>query len=423
VHDDQSIELLVETSRGTFIRRIAPASLLHGTDDRGREAERATRDAAARAGMPDFVFRPGRVRRGHGSREIGDAVLLSGERALVIQVKARTVWSGNLDRERRWLDREIADATRQSTGTLRSMLAVESVRLRNERDREVDVDVAEHRWAHVVILDHRGLDDYVPSGEAITLLRRDWEFLFEQLGSTYAVVEYVHRVSSEGSVGLGLEPVRYYQLAQADEDAKPTPLDRRLAEILQVETSSVPLLPRQPVGTGPDRAAILFRWILEDVSATRHPSERERLAILTAIDAIPVSQRAALGRGLLEMLDKVDGEDPPVYWARNLFHTHRPYVILAVASRMQKGDDIAFQNFVAWRHQEHRELLPERGHELTTGVLLTPRKDGHRPWDTTAVVVSGDFDFTPESRAMLRDHWGPLGTRGELADRGWTTSG
>lgn len=121
--DDQSVELIIETDEGVFIRRISPASLLRGADHRGREADIAARQAAAQACLPDFVLRPGRVRRGHGSRELGDALLFGGDRAIAVQVKTKTVWSGSMDRERRWLDQEIASAIRQSTGTLRLMQA------------------------------------------------------------------------------------------------------------------------------------------------------------------------------------------------------------------------------------------------------------------------------------------------------------
>jgi hypothetical protein len=46
------------------------------------------------------------------------------------------------------------------------------------------------------------------------------------------------------------------------------------------------------------------------------------------------------------------------------------------------------------------------GDDLTTvAVLLTPRTDGKRPWDTTMVAVSGALDFTEEELAGLRAIW------------------
>jgi hypothetical protein len=55
------------------------------------------------------------------------------------------------------------------------------------------------------------------------LLRRDWEFLFEQLKSTRAVLGYLERVAGE-AWELGREAARYFRLAQADEAAEPSPI-------------------------------------------------------------------------------------------------------------------------------------------------------------------------------------------------------
>jgi hypothetical protein len=51
---------------------------------------------------------------------------------------------------------------------------------------------------------------------AIALTRRDWDFLFDQLRSTTAVLDYLFRAAAASPVPLGDEPARYYQLAAAD---------------------------------------------------------------------------------------------------------------------------------------------------------------------------------------------------------------
>lgn len=56
------------------------------------------------------------------------------------------------------------------------------------------------------------------------------------------------------------------------------------------------------------------------------------------------------------------------------------------------------------------ELMPERAEMLSVGVLLTPRHDGYRPWDTTLVATRGDQGLDPRSRDALELLWGPLGT-------------
>lgn len=38
-------------------------------------------------------------------------------------------------------------------------------------------------------------------------------------------------------------------------------------------------------------------------------------------------------------------------------------------------------------------------------VVLTPREDGRRPWDTTMVAVSGDVKFSDQELGQLRELW------------------
>jgi hypothetical protein len=207
----------IDTPAGIYLRTIRPASLLPTDVTPGDAAERSTRNAAAYWGLPDFVFRPTLLHRKSGTRELGDAIVMVGDRAACIQVKARTKYSNNDDRERAWLDKQIADAIRQAAGTIRSLRLAGSTALTNERGRSVQIEADRWSWMSVVIVDHPGLGRYLPKGDAVVLLRRDWEFLFSQLKSTYAVLEYLERVGRGGShVVLDDEPVRYHQLAIAD---------------------------------------------------------------------------------------------------------------------------------------------------------------------------------------------------------------
>lgn len=96
------------------------------------------------------------------------------------------------------------------------------VELENERGVAVPIRASEKTWVPVVVIDHPGHEAYAPTTEAVVLLRRDWEFLFEQLKSTYAVVEYLARVHAKpGTIELGREAIRYYELAAADVGAPP----------------------------------------------------------------------------------------------------------------------------------------------------------------------------------------------------------
>jgi hypothetical protein len=64
--------------------------------------------------------------------------------------------------------------------------------------------------------------------------------------------------------------------------------------------------------------------------------------------------------------------------------------------------------FGLWAQLRHHDVLAVTGDVdglTTVGVLLTPRTDGRRPWDTTMVSVSGDVKFSTEDLEQLRELW------------------
>lgn len=404
-----SLILQIETPDGAFLRPIMPASLLPPHTARGTAAEEATRNAAALWGLPDFVFRPARRSRGSGSRELGDAIIVVGNLAASIQVKARASMPRGDDRERSWLDKKIAEGTRQAVGTIRNITFTESSVLINERGRGVAIRGMQKRWVSVVVVDHPGLDGYVPGGAAVVLLRRDWEFLFEQLKSTYAVLEYLHRVHMIGEhIPLGTEPIRYYELAAADLAAPPNEGDPRLT-VLGHGTVSAPLLPQKPAEYGE-----IVRVMLEDIATvpiSDATDPADALEVLAAIDAAPVAIRADLGEAILNWLGQLaeaaDGETR--WWFRRMTWPDRPHLVFGAASRHDQLVQDAFGAYVMLRHQQLIEVIPELGDVMTAGVLLTPRTDGLRPWDTTMTATRGDQGFEPAFRIALERLWGSLG--------------
>jgi len=61
---------------------------------------------------------------------------------------------------------------------------------------------------------------------------------------------------------------------------------------------------------------------------------------------------------------------------------------------------------------ETAEFLPDAaevvggGDSVTTvGVLITPRSDGVRPWDTTMIATTGDLELEDHQLAALREAW------------------
>ncbi len=404
MREQPELRLLVDTPSGRFVRRIQPASQLRSDLEPGYAAEEATRSAAAKWGLPDFIYRPAHSTKGRGNLEIGDALLIAGDLAACIQVKMRTGETENAHREQLWLTKKIEAGERQARGSLRRMGQLSEISLVNERGREVPIRASETSWISVVILDHPGLQGYVPSSSCQVLLRRDWDFLFEQMKSTYAVLQYLHHISrgSGGSVALGEEPVRYYQIAQASIDLTPEPFDQRLFGGPGISEPVFPLAPA--------RGTEIVRWVLEDIAVLPPSNEIDPGALMTvlaAIDSTPLALREGLGSQLLSWLREIMESDQPdttLWRSRRFVSATQHHLIFGVCNQSWTADIQArFATLLELRHQEHIERTPERESLLSVGVLLTPRQRG---WDTTLVATKGDQAIDPERRTALERLWG-----------------
>lgn len=407
---DGPISIEVRTPQGVFLRWVMPATLLPEGVERGPAAEVATRGAAAHWGLPDFVFHPAQERRGTRRREIGDAIIVAGQLGASVQVKARQTPGDDADRERSWLMRKAEEGTRQATGTIRRLRYPGPTRLENLRGHTVRLHGRAIEWVPVVVLDHPGLgEDLVIGGEAVVLLRRDWEFLFEQLKSTVAVVEYLHRVAPMDPVALGMESLRYYEIANADANATPTPMDPAFA-VLAMRSASVPFLPLQPAEYG-----TIIRSILEDIASVPIDGFDEagasyRLQMLAAIDSAPIATRREMGETIMEWLEQVQQAPAPQVWWRFRHYVwfDRVHLILAVTNVNAPEMREAFGYLVQLRHVERLELAPSQIVTMTVGVLLQPRHDGVLPWDTTAAMTEGEIRLDPEFRAAAERIWKPI---------------
>jgi hypothetical protein len=415
------VTLFVDTKAGVMVRTVPAASPLRSDTARGYAAEDATREAASIWGLPDFVYHPEVSRVGSGSREIGDCLLIVGDLAASVQVKSREAVTSDPDRERSWVEKKVSEALSQANGTIRR-LQREPVHLTNVRGRTIEVDGDQMRWVSVAVIDHP--DPPEPSGEskesresrspAVVVDRRDWEFLFGQLKSVHAVVEYLHRVADTPGE-LGNESVRYYQLAQADEAATPGEVDPALLAAGGYSVSA-PLLPLAPAGTDDQAALILLRSVYEDLATspmTGGRDEKDRLKALAALDSLPVALRANIGRFLINGLEEAaDVPDEGSQWRfrRPVGGRGKAHLGFGVCSQQFKAyseDPMHHDVFGWWVQLRHHEIQQITGDtDLTTvGVVLSPRHDGRRLFDTTMAVVSGDLGLTDEELAGFRELW------------------
>ena len=405
------LTLVVATSDGVFERVVPHATPLRNHDRLGLAAETAVQDAAATWGLPDFVMLPSIERKGPGVREISDGLIVVGEVGVIIQVKTRETEPATTARETSWITKQISAAVKQVNGTARR-LAAETTKMVNGRGQNIRIDGPLIRWGGVVIIEHPNppMNYEIPTFESripvVVMLRRDWEFLFNQLRSSYAVVSYLHRVGISVRV-LGEEPQRYYELAAADAEASPGPIDLTIQG--RGERRSVPLLPAAPAGSDDDEAHGMVRLMLEDIANTHIESDRleERQEILASLDSLPVGHRSELGRLLLDGLQQVRRTGPDsISWRFRTFLAgqNRDQLGFGVCSTLTETTRLAFRSWLLLRHHERgsRENLPE----LTSiGVLLTLRTDGYRDWDTTMIAIQGDPELTEEELEQYRELW------------------
>ncbi len=409
---DGALAILVRVGGESYLRNVPSATRRPIGRDQGPGAEDATLSAASLWGLPDFVLRPQTIRKGNATRELGDGTIICGNRGLAIQVKSRVSPTADSEKEARWISKKAAEAIRQARGSIRST-KVGAV-FTNARGRQVKIQDPEIAWVAVAILDHDGppevcleLDDLAP--RAVVLLRRDWEFLFDQLRSTTAVVAYVHRISVEPAATLGAEPARYFELAIYDSEAPAGELAEWMQGLGGVRYST-PLLPMTPVGVDDQLGLQVFRVILEDTALSPFEwPESDRLALLGAIDRIAAAEREALGRLLLDRLRETVRDSKSaagVHWKFRRFLIEEPKLQIAFAVCSAGGQEIqhALSSYVQLRHAD---LVAAVGDQvMTLAIVLTPRTDGRRLWDTTCAAMRGAFSLDPEDRAVFEQLWG-----------------
>lgn len=418
VDDDApgTLTLIVDTPSGPYMRRIPPAQPLPTHIDHGPAAEEAAHTAAATWGMPDFVFQQvEHASKGSGRRELGDRLLLAGHRGAVVQVKARTIKPKPDAQEAAWIQKVATKAMSQAKGTVRQ-LRLMPADMANGRDRTMLVDGNAFEWIAVFLLDHPQVPQntvatWQPPGiPAIALTRRDWDFLFDQLRSTTAVLDYLFRAAAEDPVPLGDEPVRYYELAAADAAAPPRDIDTELVGPGGT-LFSVPLLPRAPAGTDGTRVHLMIRIMLEDIALSplgESLTEANRFTVLSDLDRLPVSARAEWGHLLLDMLrDVPQVPDEHCKWRfrRMLDADCTRQLIVGAATRFDAEIQAAFSAYVQLRHHEVTARTGRTDDSSTLGVLLTPRNDGLRPWDTSMVRVHGDLELSEEELRVYGEAW------------------
>ena len=368
-------------------------------------------------GLPDFILTPKLLKKQRATREIGDCTVVVGSRALAVQVKHRTpVTTDDIAIEVGRIQKRIRKAAAQAAGSIRSLIA-SPVEFINARGRTVPIVGSELEWCRVVVIDHQNAPDGIivrteqhEPFPLVVLLRRDWDFLFDQLRSTSAVVDYLFRVAGEEFHDVGHEPARYFELAKADDEAVEVNGPGEWTKSLDLPTSSRPILPRVPTSSMDEAGATVFRLILEDVAETLlRYDETDRLETLSMLDRYPVCERAELGRLLLTHLDDVVAVTTGVKWQfrRTIIDDGYLQLTFGACTSFSELHREAFGQWAMLRHYEFSQLreLDDLHEHRTVAVLLTPRVGGGRLWDTTSFTLLGNLGHSEEELAQMRSLW------------------
>ena len=409
VQNEDEVTLLVRANGAVFARPVPRASALDPRLPQGTAAEHATSSIASQWGLADFVFPSVTRRTASGVRERGDAIVYFGNQGIVLQVKSRVGMADVESKERNWILKNVAKAASQAAGTVRQMRMSEH-ELLNQRNRLVKIDKDSVDWIGVVIVDHPHIpEDIGPISECrglpiVALMRRDWDFLFEQLKSASAVNQYLRRVAGDPWI-LGREHQRYFELAIADAEAEPGAMSWTLPE--GARRVSHPLLPRRPISeTNPGH--VTFHMILNDIAnaATEAP-QNQLIEILAALDGIPVVAQGDVGSLLLRHLRNSDrvALGTTRWESRRHLTSDRHQFIFTVCNTVSDRHKDAFRSRVELIQHQMEQRLPTGTSSRTIGVLITPRRDGIRYWDTTLIVANAPIGLTEEELSAYEEFW------------------
>lgn len=407
IYSDDTGTLTYMTLRSGQVvgREIPDAQALPPGQEYGTQVEHATRAAAGRWGLPDFVLSPKVVPKGNGRREIGDGTIVSGARGIALQVKARSAATQDTpERAKSWLLKNASAGLKQARGTIRSTFEAEDMTLDNLRGRPVRLTAKRVAWVPVVVLDHPnpplGVVPTDTAGPSVIMLRRDWEFLWNQLRSVSAVVDYIHRVSTEDEPAeLGSETHRYFDLADRDLHAAASSSPHWIKDA-DAGPMNDPRLPKDPASAGDELGFRIFQRILEDIAATDFTGdETDRVQVLAHIDRVPVTTRAELGRTLLRRL--IACSDAPRGELRvehRLLYIDHGELHLSFTC-MGKLTGYYQETFRTWLLHRRQRFLTQSNSKgpvwpWSVGVLLTPRPStNERLWDTTVIATNGPPQF------------------------------
>ena len=338
-----------------------------------------------------------------------------GRVGVVLQTKCRTAPGSNVDRERRWIRSAVNDAARQAAGTLRTLRSAPQT-MTSLRGVPHEIVADRFDWLSVIIIDHDTpppdlIVDPSTKHPAIVLLKSDWDFLFNHLRSTFAVVRYLRHAVQFEAIELGTEWIRYGHFAFEASLEPESTIDPRLLIKGAVPYHS-PLLSLTPATEDDGTAQAFYRMILDEVALIMMSDPDlgadARLDVLAELDALPVSMRSAVARYILDSITELSEEIPEgVKWlTRTIRGTADGTQLMYGACSMQfEGYRDFLQSRLIFRHHDLRAEAGPENCQATLAIILTPRRDGTRPWDVTICRIAGEVEIDAGEAQAKRDFW------------------
>ena len=290
------------------------------------------------------------------------------------------------------------------------------VRVVNMRGRELEVVGSSLEWVSVVVLEHPhpppDLHIPVTISNCRVMLRSDWEFLWDQLKSTVAVLAYLSRTAAlESPPPLGQESHLYYRLALADEVAEPAEMPEQWRGS-GATTMSPPLLPIVPAGD--EMNHFVLRQLMEDIGRLTPKDEQEHVRIiraLAALDSLPVAARGQLGAHILERFNDLPSGADEVRWSFRLIRQSAgegPQVLIATCSGSESE---AVRDAFKWRVELAHDEWAKSGFAptppFTVGVMMSASERVDRPWHATIVAIEGAPYLDEVTLEIFRQFWFP----------------
>lgn len=371
--------------------------------------ERVVRELSSGIGVADFVFRPLDLRKGRAQREIGDFILWVGDIAAVVSVKSRAPEAGRTEpRMRSWLEKNIAAATRQIGGVVRTLQSSDGGALELESERGVrvpwdpgrvrgfvgvvivDVDLGDIEFAPPVI-EHR-----VPT---IAMLATDWGFVHTVLPSTSAVIKYVaRRQHLVPGCPLGAEPDVLALIIEHEQTGQPIeiPHDGLPRDHFEMTAAAHPdwFLGGHP----DDRFAFVIDAMVEgaadaDPSLSEAAAPEDYMRITEFLDRIPLLQRVNIGRNVLARCSRAGSTGSADI---GLFAVPHGLVVFAADGADRSSRSQFIRSLAAARHSQALDAGAPPG-LATLGVATEPYPSDGRSHDF--MFIRGAIRSDPEFAA------------------------